>query len=69
MPDGTAIKPGDVVTSVSGQTVEKLNTDAEGRLGLADILTFGQDEYKQGSSIDLDTLQGYRVETLCKERA
>ena len=45
MPDGTAIKPGDIVTSLSGLTVENLNTDAEGRLVLADILTYVQNEY------------------------
>ncbi len=69
MPDGTAIKPGDVVTSLSGQTVENLNTDAEGRLVLADILTFVQDEYKPGAIIDLATLTGAIVATLGNEMA
>ena len=41
MPDGNAIRPGDVLTSMSGQTIEVLNTDAEGRLVLCDVLTLG----------------------------
>ena len=58
MPDGNAIKPGDVVKSLSGKTVENLNTDAEGRLVLADILTHVQDTYKPAKIIDLATLTG-----------
>ena len=69
MPDGTAIKPGDVVTSLSGQTVENLNTDAEGRLVLADILTYVQNEYSPGAIIDLATLTGAIVATLGHEMA
>jgi leucyl aminopeptidase len=46
MPDGNAQRPGDVVTSMSGQTIEVINTDAEGRLVLCDALTFVQREYK-----------------------
>jgi len=69
MPDGTAIKPGDVVTSLSGQTVENLNTDAEGRLVLADILTYVQNEYKPCAIIDLATLTGAIVATLGHEMA
>ena len=69
MPDGTAIKPGDVVTSLSGQTVENLNTDAEGRLVLADILTYVQNEYKPRAIIDLATLTGAIVGTLGHEMA
>lgn len=69
MPDGTAIKPGDVVTSLSGQTVENLNTDAEGRLVLADILTYVQSEYKPCAIIDLATLTGAIVATLGHEMA
>lgn len=69
MPDGTAIKPGDVVTSLSGQTVENLNTDAEGRLVLADILTYVQNEYNPGAIIDLATLTGAIVATLGNEMA
>jgi leucyl aminopeptidase len=69
MPDGTAIKPGDVVTSLSGQTVENLNTDAEGRLVLADILTYVQNEYKPSAIINLATLTGAIVATLGHEMA
>tara|TARA_B110000037_G_scaffold67492_1_gene81903 strand:+ start:814 stop:2211 length:1398 start_codon:yes stop_codon:yes gene_type:complete len=69
MPDGTAIKPGDVVTSLSGLTVENLNTDAEGRLVLADILTYIQNEYAPSAIIDLATLTGAIVGTLGHEMA
>lgn len=58
MPDGNSIKPGDVVKSLSGKTVENLNTDAEGRLVLADILTYVQREYDPETVIDLATLTG-----------
>jgi leucyl aminopeptidase len=58
MPDGKAIKPGDVVTSRKGLTVENQNTDAEGRLVLADIMNFVQTEYKPHTMIDLATLTG-----------
>ncbi len=58
MPDGKAIKPGDVVTSMSGQTVEIINTDAEGRLVLADVITYAQKHYKPAAMIDLATLTG-----------
>ena len=69
MPDGKAIKPGDVVTSLSGQTVENLNTDAEGRLVLGDILTYVQNEYKPRCIVDLATLTGAIVATLGHEMA
>ena len=69
MPDGKAIKPGDVVTSLSGQTVENLNTDAEGRLVLADILTHVQRKYNPYVIIDLATLTGAIVATLGHEMA
>ena len=69
MPDGTAIKPGDVVTSLSGLTVENLNTDAEGRLVLADILTYVQNEYSPTLIVDLATLTGAIVQTLGHEMA
>lgn len=69
MPDGKAIKPGDVVTSLSGQTVENLNTDAEGRLVLADILTHVQREYSPAVVVDLATLTGAIVAALGKEMA
>ncbi|WP_374407035.1 leucyl aminopeptidase [Hydrogenophaga sp.] len=57
MPDGSAIKPGDVVTSMSGQTIEILNTDAEGRLILSDALTYAA-RFKPRSVIDIATLTG-----------
>ena len=69
MPSGSAIKPGDVVTSLSRQTVENLNTDAEGRLVLGDILTLVQNEYKPDVIIDLATLTGAIVATLGHEMA
>lgn len=69
MPDGKAIKPGDVVTSLSGQTVENLNTDAEGRLVLADILTYVQRQYNPYVIIDLATLTGAIVAALGHEMA
>jgi leucyl aminopeptidase len=58
MPSGTAQRPGDIVTSMSGQTIEVLNTDAEGRLVLADVLWYCQDRYKPRLMIDLATLTG-----------
>ncbi len=57
MPSGTAIKPGDVVTSLSGQTIEILNTDAEGRLILCDALTYAE-RFKPAAVIDIATLTG-----------
>ena len=54
MPSGTAQRPGDVVTTMSGQTVEVINTDAEGRLVLADAITYVQRNYKPSTIIDLD---------------
>ncbi len=57
MPSGTAIKPGDIVTSMSGKTIEVLNTDAEGRLVLADALSYAA-RYKPKAIIDLATLTG-----------
>jgi leucyl aminopeptidase len=57
MPGGTALKPGDVVTSYSGKTVEVINTDAEGRLILADALAYASN-YKPAAIIDLATLTG-----------
>ena len=58
MPDGDAQVPSDIVTSMSGQTVEILNTDAEGRLVLADALWHTQDKYDPAFMIDLATLTG-----------
>jgi leucyl aminopeptidase len=58
MPDGNAQRPGDIVTSMSGQTIEIINTDAEGRLVLADVLWHIQDKYKPAFMINLATLTG-----------
>jgi leucyl aminopeptidase len=63
MPDGNAIKPGDIVTTMSGQTVEILNTDAEGRLILCDALTYVE-KYKPAAVIDIATLTGAMVISL-----
>ncbi len=63
MPDGRAIKPGDVVTSMSGQTIEILNTDAEGRLILCDALTYAA-RFKPSCTIDVATLTGACVISL-----
>lgn len=69
MPSGTAQRPGDVVTSMSGQTIEVINTDAEGRLVLADVLTYAQKEYKPKAMIDLATLTGAIIISLGSEHA
>ncbi|MBF6057253.1 MULTISPECIES: leucyl aminopeptidase [Thiomicrorhabdus] len=58
MPSGNAIKPGDVVTSLSGQTIEILNTDAEGRLILCDALTYAQQKFQPAKIINMATLTG-----------
>jgi len=58
MPDGNAQRPGDIVTSASGQTIEVLNTDAEGRLVLADVLWYAQKTYDPRLIVDLATLTG-----------
>lgn len=58
MPDGNAQRPGDIVTAMSGTTIEILNTDAEGRLVLADALWYTQEKYKPALMIDLATLTG-----------
>ena len=58
MPGGNAQRPGDVVTTMSGQTVEVINTDAEGRLVLADAVTYVQRNFKPATIIDLATLTG-----------
>ena len=58
MPSGTAQRPGDIVTSMSGQTIEVLNTDAEGRLVLADAMWYCQETFKPKVMIDLATLTG-----------
>ena len=58
MPDGGAMRPGDIVTSLSGQTIEIINTDAEGRLVLCDALTYAEQTYKPAALIDIATLTG-----------
>jgi leucyl aminopeptidase len=69
MPDGNAQRPGDVVTSMSGQTIEVLNTDAEGRLVLSDVLWYTQKNYKPKLVIDLATLTGAIIVALGTSRA
>ena len=68
MPSGRAVKPGDVVTSMSGQTIEILNTDAEGRLILCDALTYSQ-RYKPQAVVDIATLTGACVIALGHHRS
>ncbi len=58
MPDGMATRPGDIVTSMKGDTIEVINTDAEGRLVLADILWYTQEKYAPKGMVDLATLTG-----------
>ena len=67
MPDGKAQRPGDVVTSMSGQTIEVINTDAEGRLVLCDALHWAQKEFKPAAIIDFATLTGAIIISLGNE--
>lgn len=69
MPDGNAQRPGDIVTSMSGKTIEILNTDAEGRLVLADALWYTQDRFNPKLIIDLATLTGAIIIALGHENA
>ncbi len=69
MVSSTAQRPGDIVTSMSGQTIEVLNTDAEGRLVLADVLWYAQDRFKPKLIVDLATLTGAIMVALGKEYA
>ena len=69
MPSGTAQRPGDVVVSMSGQTVEVINTDAEGRLVLCDALHYTNDRFKPRLMIDLATLTGAIIIALGHEKA
>jgi len=69
MPSATAQRPGDIVTSMSGQTIEVLNTDAEGRLVLADALWYTQDRFKPQIMVDLATLTGAIIISLGAEHA
>jgi len=67
MPSGTAQRPGDVVKSYSGQTIEVLNTDAEGRLVLADVLWYAQEKFEPRFMVDLATLTGAIIVALGHE--
>ncbi len=69
MPDGNAQRPGDIVTSMSGQTIEVINTDAEGRLVLADALWYCQNRFKPKFMVDLATLTGAIIIALGKDVA
>ena len=69
MPGGNAQRPGDIVKSYSGQTIEVLNTDAEGRLVLADALTFTEEKFKPSLIVDLATLTGAIIVALGSEYA
>jgi leucyl aminopeptidase len=69
MPDGGAIRPDDVLKSLSGQTIEVLNTDAEGRLVLADALAYTQRRFKPKFVVDLATLTGAIVQALGADHA
>jgi len=69
MPDGNAQRPGDIVKSASGQTIEIINTDAEGRLVLADVLWYAQQKFKPKFIVDLATLTGAIIVALGQEYA
>jgi len=69
MPSGTAVRPGDVVKSYSGQTIEVINTDAEGRLVLADVLYYAQQRFEPKYMVDLATLTGAIIVGLGHEHA
>jgi leucyl aminopeptidase len=69
MPDGKAQRPGDVVKSMSGQTVEVINTDAEGRLILCDAMWYAQEKFKPQAMVELSTLTGAIIVSLGHERA
>ncbi|MCB1337267.1 MAG: leucyl aminopeptidase [Maritimibacter sp.] len=69
MPDGKAQRPGDVVRSMKGDTIEVINTDAEGRLVLADVLWYAQETFKPAGIVDLATLTGACVIALGHENA
>ncbi|HEU4476849.1 MAG TPA: leucyl aminopeptidase [Methyloceanibacter sp.] len=69
MPSGTAQRPGDIVTSMSGQTIEVLNTDAEGRMVLGDCLWYAQERFKPKAIVNLATLTGAVMVALGKEHA
>jgi len=69
MPDGNAQRPGDIVTSMSGQTIEIINTDAEGRLVLADVLWYAATKYQPKFMVNLATLTGAIIVALGHQHA
>ena len=69
MPDGDAVRPGDVVRSMKGDTVEIVNTDAEGRLVLADLLWYAAERFQPKALVNLATLTGAIVAALGKHKA
>lgn len=69
MPDGRAQRPGDIVRSMKGDTIEVINTDAEGRLVLADVLWYAQERFRPAAMIDLATLTGAIIIALGSENA
>lgn len=69
MPDGRAQRPGDIVASMKGDTIEVINTDAEGRLVLADVLWYAQERFKPAAIVDLATLTGAVIIALGHENA
>lgn len=69
MPSGNATRPGDVVTTMKGDTVENINTDAEGRLVLCDVMWYAQEKYKPAAMVDLATLTGAIIIGLGHENA
>ncbi len=69
MPDGKAQRPGDIVKSMKGDTVEVINTDAEGRLVLADVMWYAQERFKPSGMVDLATLTGAIIVALGHENA
>lgn len=69
MPSGNAVRPGDVIKSMKGDTVEVINTDAEGRLVLCDVMWYAQDRFAPAAMIDLATLTGAIIVGLGHENA
>ncbi|CAM3098817.1 leucyl aminopeptidase [Paracoccus nototheniae] len=69
MPDGRAYRPGDILKSMKGDTIEVVNTDAEGRLVLADVMWYAQDRFKPSAMIDLATLTGAVIIALGHDNA
>ena len=69
MPSSTAQRPGDIVKSMKGETIEVINTDAEGRLVLSDVLWYAQERFKPRGVIDLATLTGAIIVSLGYEKA